>query len=41
MPVIDLDSIFRKLAGDRARMEALGVTEQEMVKFTSVRLKVE
>ena len=33
MPVIDPDSIFRKLAGDRARMEALGVTEQEMMKF--------
>jgi len=35
MPVIDPDSIFKKLAGDRARMEALGVTEQEMVKFYS------
>jgi hypothetical protein len=33
MPVIDPDSIFKKLAGDRARMETLGVTEQEMVKF--------
>ncbi|MGA2268140.1 MAG: hypothetical protein ABSH44_06675 [Bryobacteraceae bacterium] len=33
MPVIDPDSIFKKLASDRARMEALGVTEQEMVKF--------
>ena len=33
MPVIDPDSIFKKLASDRARMETLGVTEHEMVKF--------
>jgi hypothetical protein len=33
MPVIDPDSIFKKLASDRARMETLGVTEHEMAKF--------
>jgi hypothetical protein len=33
VPVIDPDSIFKKLASDRARMETLGVTEHEMLNF--------
>jgi hypothetical protein len=32
-PVIDPDSIFKKLASDRARIETLGVTEHEMMEF--------